>query len=188
MHTYGYARWIAIFACAITVACLGACSKEHALEQKRAAAQTVATARNLAQMKKILALKLQIKQASDRSAKDNQQIPTVLAQSDVALKQAQKLQAQAAQTKNPKARKLADARARQAQDQADSKAQQLVALRQDYYAQLAAITDLQNQINGLSGKDKAASQVAVSQDNSGHKKHRPKHTSKIADDSTKSHM
>lgn len=188
MRIYGYARWIGIVACAATVACLGACSSQHAVEQKRAAAETIKTAQNLAHMKKILGLKLQIKHAVDQSAKDNQQIPTILAQSDVALKQAQKLQTQAAQAKNAKTRKSLEARAKQAQDLADTKAQQLVSLRQDYYAQLAAITDLQNQVKGLSGEDKTASEVAVSQDDSAGKKGKSKRTRKVAGKSSKSNM
>jgi hypothetical protein len=164
MNTYSYARWLTITMCALTAACLACCAGRQANQT-----QKTAMTPQQQQQTKLADLKKQMNDAKAKSDRDSKLIPNLLAQGDVALKQAQDLKEQAAKTKDKKAKKAITDKATKAQAQADAKAQQLIATRRDMYSQLDVVANLQHQIDSFNGQDKAAQKIAASKNKSDRK-------------------
>jgi hypothetical protein len=182
MRINPYAKSVALVS-AVAAALLTGCTHH----QTPKISNTELTTSHIVQDLQITQLNKQVELAKSKIALDNKNIPLLLAESDVALKRAQNLKKEAAAVKNAKERQLAQNKATKAQDLADAKAQQLVADRQDLYAQLGAIAGLQKQIEGLHGQDKTAGKLSALKDNDANGAKKGKHRRRIAQKKSDSH-
>jgi hypothetical protein len=155
-------RAIGIGTLTVSLLVLGACSEVHTTSHLSPQAQKEAGKKEAAAKAKQIAQLNDQKKAQLKLSEDaKKKLPTLLAQSDSALKLAHQYNDMAAKEKNPAKKAELRERATKAQTIADQKSTELINAQKNIYETLGVIRGLDAKIASLTAEKKKAEQVAM---------------------------